>query len=395
MQSQLSVRRNVFMGVAFAVVLMAAVAGAFMATNTTTGVNLLPWYGMLAGAAVIGLIVALIIGARIERPVRALLTQLEALEKGDLSEEHAMNGAAQGELGSSLQHVLQMRTKMRQLVQQARQSAQEAADAAHTLAGMTEQVSSSVQQQADSTREAAATIQQMTVSINQVANSSGKASRMARESGETASERVQDVLQASEQMRILADKVQATSQRIEALTGQVEKIGNIVGVIVSVADQTNLLALNAAIEAARAGEAGRGFAVVADEVRKLAERSAVSAQEITLMISTIQRETGTVVESMQESLESVLTVSQGAAQSAESIQGIQQSSQSVVSSIESISGTLREQRMASIELAQKVDTAAKMAEANIGMVDQLRSTSAGLLQLSSQLKQRADEFSPG
>ncbi|WP_215782100.1 MULTISPECIES: methyl-accepting chemotaxis protein [unclassified Paludibacterium] len=337
-------------------------AGAALCGAVALAAMLLPqagltlWLPLLVVAVLSALALAWWVGGRLDAPRQSLQREFDALQ-----------------------------AQWSALSEQARRSAQAATDAAHALAGMTEQVGSSVQQQADSTREAAATIQQMTVSINHVTNSSGKASRMAREAGEIASQRVLEVMQSSEAMRAVADKVQATSHRIEALTSQVEKIGNIVGVIVDVANQTNLLALNAAIEAARAGEFGRGFAVVADEVRKLAERSAVSAQEITTMIQTIQQEAGSVVESMQQSLESVLQVSEGAAQSAESMQGIQDSSQTVVGSIETINGSLREQRMASIELAQKVAATAQLAESNIEVVTQLRQTSDDLLQLAQGL----------
>jgi methyl-accepting chemotaxis protein len=392
MQYNSSVRQQILLGFGGVILVMAAAVATVIVNAPAGGPDSTAWIA-LGAAVVVSIALGVFISARVARPVRKIITLLDALERGDLGDDSVQAGAADGEFGAVVDHVLQMRAKLRLLVSEVQQSAQDATDAAHMLAGMTEQVTSSVQQQADSTREAAATIEEMTVSINQVANSSGKASRMAKEAGETASERVQDVMRSSEQMRFVADKVQETSQRIEALTGQVEKIGNIVGVIVNVADQTNLLALNAAIEAARAGEFGRGFAVVADEVRKLAERSAVSAQEITAMINTIQSDAGTVVESMQQSLESVLNVSQGAEQSAESMQGIQQSSLSVVKSIESINGTLREQRMASVDLAQKVEYAAKMAESNIETVNQLRTTSSALLELANKLNLRAADFS--
>ena len=279
MQYNSSVRQQILLGFGGVILVMAAAVATVIVNAPAGGPDSTAWIA-LGAAVVVSIALGVFISARVARPVRKIITLLDALERGDLGDDSVQAGAADGEFGAVVDHVLQMRAKLRLLVSEVQQSAQDATDAAHMLAGMTEQVTSSVQQQADSTREAAATIEEMTVSINQVANSSGKASRMAKEAGETASERVQDVMRSSEQMRFVADKVQETSQRIEALTGQVEKIGNIVGVIVNVADQTNLLALNAAIEAARAGEFGRGFAVVADEVRKLAERSKSTANQV-------------------------------------------------------------------------------------------------------------------
>jgi methyl-accepting chemotaxis protein len=163
--------------------------GVALAALVQTGAPAL-WFGALCAAGLVSLLLAFWLGARSERPLILLQQQLQ---HGEVAAPPA--GGVWGEV---FQRARDLQAELRTLAMQARDSAQAAAEAAHALAGMTEQVSSSVQQQADSTREAAATIQQMTVSINHVTNSSGKASRMAREAGEVASQRVQDVMASSE-----------------------------------------------------------------------------------------------------------------------------------------------------------------------------------------------------
>jgi methyl-accepting chemotaxis protein len=200
---------------------------------------------------------------------------------------------------------------------------------------MAEQVASGAQHQAEATSEAAATIEQLTVSINHVADNSDEAKRQSLQTGSLARDGGKEVIDSVARIKDVSHAVSGTSNQMNMLSSEVQKIDTIVTVIRDVADQTNLLALNAAIEAARAGEMGRGFAV-ADEVRKLAERTTSSAREITQMINAIQHGVTQVVGSMDSSLESVEAVSSSTELASQTIERIGNSTHSIERTIANI-----------------------------------------------------------
>jgi methyl-accepting chemotaxis protein len=180
-----------------------------------------------------------------------------------------------------------------------------AATAEH-LASASEQISTSASQQAmtagsqkDQTAQVATALQEMGATVQQVSENSARAAEASRKAAETARQGGVVVEQTLLKMQVIADSVRGTAGKVEELGKRSDQIGRIVGVINDIADQTNLLALNAAIEAARAGEQGRGFAVVADEVRKLAERTTTSTKEIANMIEAVQNETRLAVQAME------------------------------------------------------------------------------------------------
>ena len=248
------------------------------------------------------------------------------------------------------------------------------------------------EQQSEIIASMAAAMQQMTVGISHVAEQSGAVSSLSKESGSLANGGNQAVKDLLVEMRRISESVNQSSSSIEALGKESEKINSVVNVIKDIADQTNLLALNAAIEAARAGEAGRGFAVVADEVRKLAERTKLSTEDIASMIDAIRSGTMKAVESMSHGTVMVnegmtLVGSTGA-----SMTHIHGGTDKVLAAIDDISTSLREQSCASNEIAKSVEGIARMAEENNSAINEVAVSAEQLRSISYALKESAARF---
>ncbi|MEX6677259.1 methyl-accepting chemotaxis protein [Pseudomonas sp. W2Oct36] len=268
---------------------------------------------LLIIATVLTVLFAWLLTNSITRPIASALNAAEDIAEGDLTRTINVDGT--DEAGRLLAAMLKMQSKLRDTLQRISGSATQLASAAEELNAVTDESARGLSQQNDEIEQAATAVNQMTSAVEEVARnavSTSEASKNATTSASDGRDLVQETVTAIERM---STDVQSTSALIGNLADESRDIGKVLDVIRGLADQTNLLALNAAIEAARAGEAGRGFAVVADEVRALAHRTQQSTSEIERMIGSIQGGTEQAVNSMRSSTEraeSTLNIAKGA-----------------------------------------------------------------------------------
>ncbi|MCR4541293.1 methyl-accepting chemotaxis protein [Pseudomonas sp. 18.1.10] len=250
-------------------------------------------------AAVLTVLLAWLLTRSIVTPLRKAVEVAETIASGNLSKVIEDDG--KDEPARLLSALGTMQANLRQTIQHIAGSATQLASAAEELSAVTEEASKGLQQQNNEIDQAATAVNEMTAAVEEVARNAVSTSEASSQSNQAAREGRDRVVETVGAIQTMTQDVQNTSVLIEGLATQGRDIGKVLDVIRAIAEQTNLLALNAAIEAARAGEAGRGFAVVADEVRALAHRTAQSTQEIEKMVAGIQNGTGEAVQSMQQS----------------------------------------------------------------------------------------------
>jgi methyl-accepting chemotaxis protein len=357
-----------------------AVIGAARSTMITLGVL----------AVVSGIAFAWWITRSLTSPLAAALGVARRIAAGRLDRSIEVGG--KDEVGQLMQALADMQSELRGMISEVAQGASELSSSSSRFAAAAAESMSRVQVHTETTSATAASVEEMTASIGHVAEHAQEAAAIAGRSSELASEGEAIVRAASGEMNSIAESVQHGSKLVETLNRRSAQISSIVKVIKDIADQTNLLALNAAIEAARAGEQGRGFAVVADEVRKLAERTGTATSEIGSMIDAIQQETSSVVETMQAGGDKVVHGVKLADDAAAALEKIKNQTLEAVESVKAIAAATREQQAASSDIAQNVERIAHMTEESGAAAGETAESARHLEQLASVLQARVARF---
>jgi methyl-accepting chemotaxis protein len=351
------------------------------------------WMALIGAAIVVVAALALLwwlVERTIMDPIRLAVENAEQIARGDLTRSIEIKGG--GEAAQLLVSLAGMQAHLRSMILEASQMAEAVASAAAGLSESAEQINRGSQAQTEESNAAAAAIEEITVSIGHVADNAGEATQLAQSASAAAVDGKSRVECVSSDINAAAATSRSSAQLVQRLTERTHQIGSIVSVIRDVADQTNLLALNAAIEAARAGEQGRGFAVVADEVRKLAERTAKATAEITEMIESIRVGTGDVVNTMGDSARKVDESVQSVAKAATVLDDIDRQARAARDGIDAIAHASREQRAAAEQIARNVERIARMVEDNFHASQRANGAAHELSQRSRSLQQTVNNF---
>ena len=349
----------------------------------------------LGGVLIASLLLLLVQGRWVLRsimgPLQTASRIADSIAHGHLSEAIA-EPAGKDEASALIRSLATMQRDLRGMIEVVRSNAHGVSGMSERLSNGCHEVADSSQQQSSAASTMAAAASEMTASIEEITRHAERALNMANQAENLAKEGGRVIHQVVSDMDGIARSAQQSAQVIRTLDKESEGIFSIIQVIKGIADQTNLLALNAAIEAARAGEQGRGFAVVADEVRSLAGRTSASTQEIAGMVARIQQSTREAVSSMEAG---VAQVDKGMAVTAEverAIREILDATLNTTQLVNDITRTIGEQSLASNEIAHQVEMIAGMSEGNSRVIGETANTTDELASLAGQLSQSVNRF---
>ncbi|MCD5995648.1 methyl-accepting chemotaxis protein [Pseudomonas sp. CDFA 602] len=341
-------------------------------------------------AMILGVIAAVIITRQITRPLQETMAVVDRIASGDLSQ--TMVVTRRDELGVLQQGIQRMGSTLRELIGGIRDSVVQIASAAEELSAVTEQTSAGVNSQKVETDQVATAMHEMSATVAEVARNAEQASEAASTADKEAREGDKVVGEAIVQIERLAAEVLRSTDAMTLLEQESDKIGKVMDVIKAVAEQTNLLALNAAIEAARAGEAGRGFAVVADEVRGLAQRTQQSTEEIENLVAALQNGTRQVSSIMLSSRELTVSSVQLSRKAGTSLSSITQTVSNIQAMNQQIAAAAEEQSAVAEEISRSIVNVRDVSEQTASASEETAASSVELARLGGQLQTMVSHF---
>ncbi|MDW5415194.1 methyl-accepting chemotaxis protein [Iodobacter sp. CM08] len=343
---------------------------------------------VLTGAVMLALavVVSALLGNLISKPLTRLRDMMQSLTQGNGDLTICLPVQSQDEIGEIILHVNTFMSQLRTMFLSVQQETVKLVEGVRSIDELAQTLSSDANTQSNMAASAANTIESITYSINQIASNTREADEVVQSTGHLSEESAQSVERVADEIARVAAHVEELSAVMNALDKRSEQISTIVGVIKDISDQTNLLALNAAIEAARAGEQGRGFAVVADEVRKLAERTGQATVEIGQMIGAMREQSQQAVTSMGSTYSAVRGGASLAGEASLQIRSIRQRMQEVVMRTQDIAKSANEQSAATTEMARSAEKISAMALEGNASLQEARVVIANLNALAGELR---------
>jgi twitching motility protein PilJ len=326
---------------------------------------------------------------RSQQAIQTLLDEMTSLADGDLTVHATVTEEITGAIADSVNYAVEA---LRELVTTINESAIMVAGSAKQAEGTARHLAAASEAQSKQIDSASRAIARMAASIEEVSGNAERSSDVARHSVAVAHKGGDAVRRTIAGMNAIRETIQETSKRIKRLGESSQEIGNIVELINDIADQTNILALNAAIQASMAGEAGRGFAVVADEVQRLAERSTNATRQIEMLVRTIQADTNEAIVSMERSTTDVVGGALLAENAGAALGEIEQVSNQIATLVQNISTSAREQGKAASAVTRSMDVLKEINGETAASTSATASSISKLAELATQLRRSVAGF---